>query len=257
MTAAIPNTYRFFVAPTAISGEQVCLTDTALIHQIGRVLRLRAGQRILLLDGLGTVYEVVLEEIERTHVSGHVERQKPATGEPPLHLTLCVALLRPERFAWVLQKGTELGVTTFVPVQFARSLPADHTSERKQERWHRIVREAAEQCCRGRIPDITPPHTVAEACTRIAHADLALLLSEAENRRDTPHTLRAALRQWHATSTQQHHIALLSGPEGGMTTEELTITKEHGIISVSLGPRILRAETAPLAAIAALWYECE
>ncbi len=260
--APISNTYRFFVAPELLATDDVLLTDPALVHQMGRVLRLRAGQRVLLLDGMGTACQVLLDAVERGQVRGHVEQRQPAGGELPLHLTIAIALLRSEPFEWVLQKGTELGAAAFLPVAFARSLPTERTSERKQTRWHTIVREAAEQSCRAIIPRILEPHTAAAACVHLAHADLALLLWEGEHHRDEPRTLANSLQPWwaqqHSTTTASRpHIAVLSGPEGGITPQELTTAQEHGIIPVSLGPRILRAETAPIAATAAIGYHCE
>lgn len=248
---SIPNTYRFFVPPESIRGNTVVLSDAALVHQLARVLRLRPGDRVLLLDGLGSAYEVALTALERERVIGTVERQAPAPGEPSVALTLFVALLRPERFEWVLQKGTELGVSAFVPVQCARSLPADRADERKLARWRRIVREAAEQSCRGRLPALVEPQPFRPACAATAAADLSLLLWEGEA--EPLRTVLRALSPPRGDHTPS--LAVLSGPEGGITPEELTTATEHGIIPVSLGPRILRAETAPIAAAAAIFYE--
>ncbi len=249
MTEAISNTYRFFVSPDVIHADLVRLDDADLIHQIGRVLRLRAGSRVLLLDGLGTAYVVTLTDVGRGLVTGQIEQRVAASGEPSLELTLYVGLMRAERFEWVLQKGTELGVTTFVPVQFSRSQAADQVSDRKQARWQRIVREAAEQACRGRLPVLLPLMSLEQACAAAAQAELALLLWEGK----AP-ALRSTLRIQPAVPTS---VAVLSGPEGGITPAELTSTAGHGIISISLGPRILRAETAPIAASAAILYEFE
>lgn len=258
---SISNTYRFFVPAEAINADQVSVQDTALAHQIGRVLRLRPGDRVLLLDGQGRAYTVVLTAVEREQITGQVEQQEAAGGEPAISLTLYVALLRAERFEWVLQKGTELGAGMVVPVICAHSLPADRADARKLARWQRILREAAEQSCRGRLPTIAEPQPFAAACTQAATADLALLLWEgsASHLRETLRT-RLALSPDSpppADHRQPTTIALLSGPEGGITADELTTATEHGIIPVSLGPRILRAETAPIAAAAAIFYECE
>lgn len=245
----LSNTYRFFVSPEAIQGEVVQLTEPALVHQISRVLRLNVGAQILLLDGQGNAYTVILAAIDRTHIVGHVERCDPAGSEAAFKLTLYVARMRSERFEWVLQKGCELGVAAFVPVQYARSLPAGK-ADKHQERWSRIVREAAEQSCRGVLPTITDPMDFTAACAAAARADLAIILWEGQ----AP-ALRIALQQ--VDRAQLDTVAILSGPEGGITSEELTIATEHGIIPSSLGRRILRAETAPIAATAAIFYEME
>lgn len=244
----IPNTYRFFVPPAALTDDHVTIDDSDLAHQMGRVLRLRPGSRVLLLDGQGTACSVRLTAVERARIAGLVEQRTPATGEPPLHLTLAVALIRAERFEWVLQKGTELGAGGFLPLHCQRSLAADQANPRRRQRWERIIREAAEQSCRGRLPNLEPPQPFVAACAWAARADLALLLWEG---RAAP-PLRDLLR---TRPTPPATLVLLSGPEGGIAPEELTTATEHGIIPVSLGPRILRAETAPIAALAAVLYE--
>lgn len=237
------------MSPTVITGDTVHLDDAALVHQIGRVLRLHPGDRVLLLDGVGNAYTVLLTEVGRTRVTGSIKQRTEAGGEPRVAVTLYLALLRPERFEWVLQKGTELGVSAFVPVTFAHALPADRADERKLSRWSRIIQEAAEQSCRGCLPRLAAPVSFAEACAQAATSAQACILWEGEAQ-----PLRTLLRQSVASPTS---LAVLTGPEGGITPAELTTATEHGIIPVSLGPRILRAETAPIAAIAAIFYELE
>jgi 16S rRNA (uracil1498-N3)-methyltransferase len=255
--SALPNTYRFFVPPAALAGDSVQLSDPELAHQIGRVLRLRPGSRVLLLDGSGMHYLVRLTSVERTQLAGEIEQRAAATGEPALALTIYVSLLRAERFEWVLQKGTELGVSQFVPLRCARTQASDQPNERKLARWQRIIREAAEQASRARLPTLGPTLDFAAGCEHASTAELALLLWEGArlpaSDQPTP-TLRAVLR---GQQPPPPTLALISGPEGGFEPTELTSAAGRGIISVSLGPRILRAETAPIAAAAALFYELE
>jgi 16S rRNA (uracil1498-N3)-methyltransferase len=208
-------------------------------------LRLGRGDRVLLLDGLGAACEVELTALERDVVRGRVLMRSVALGEPPVALSVFLPLIRPERFEWALQKCVELGVARLVPVAFARSLPADRADTRKLERWRRIVREAAEQSCRGRLPAVDEPLPFAAACAQVASADLSLLLWE----REAP-PLVAVLRDRVVAGVPPRSLALLSGPEGGVADEELNAAKACGIMPVSLGPRILRAETAPVAAAA-------
>jgi len=250
----LPNTRRFFVAPAALRGDELLLADHALAHQLARVLRLGPGDRVLLLDGLGAACEVELTALTRAEVAGRVLRRGPAGGEPPVELVVYLALMRAERFEWAIQKCVELGARRVVPVQFARSLPADRADDHKLDRWRRIMREAAEQACRGLLPDLSPPLTFAAACEQAAQSSLALILWEGE----APH-LRDVLRstQPPALSPQPSALALLSGPVGGITLAELTAARERGIMPASLGPRILRAETAPIAALSAILYELE
>lgn len=235
------NTYRFFVAPECIDGADVAVHDPDLIHQIGTVLRLTPGDQVTLLDNAGGSYLVVLERVERRMITGQVVTRSPAGGETRVALTLAIGVLRPERFAWALQKGTELGVHTFVPLLCERSL----NEGGRTDRWNRILREAAEQSRRGRCPAILTPIPFAQFC-----ADLTtpgLLLWEGSGATN----LRRAL-QSHAPID---HLTLISGSEGGLTLEELQIARRHGIMPVTLGPRTLRAETAPIVAAAATLYE--
>ncbi|PDW04141.1 RsmE family RNA methyltransferase [Candidatus Viridilinea mediisalina] len=239
------NTFHFFVDPTTLAHDHVTINDEPLVHQLVRVLRLGPGAFVRMLDGSGWACEVELTSLKRNEVHGVVrERHQPA-GEPPWHLSLFLALLRPERFEWALQKCVELGVSQVVPVVFERSLPAERADGRKHERWQRIVREAAEQSRRAILPSVATPVPFASACAHAATAALPLLLWEGE---------APLLRERLATPPLPTTISLLSGPEGGITTAELTAASEHGIMPVSLGPRLLRAETAPMAAMAALLY---
>ncbi|EFO78944.1 hypothetical protein OSCT_3189 [Oscillochloris trichoides DG-6] len=238
------NTYRFFVAPELLTTEFVRLEDAELVHQLGRVLRLAAGTQIMLLDGQGNQYTLELTGVSRTCVTGRVLSTGPAP-DPAYDLTLYVALIRPERFEWVLQKGTELGVRRFVPVHFSRCLPNERTDGRKTERWQRIIREAAEQAWRGRLPELAAPLSFAAACTAVAATQYTYILWEGS---------APPLREHLAPSAATASYAILSGPEGGITPDEIALATQHGIMPVSLGPHILRAETAPIMAAAVLCY---
>src|SRR5215212_11904773 len=174
------NTYRFFVDSGAIHGRDVLLEDAELAHQIGTVLRLRPGEIITLLDNSGWQHVVALHTVERGRVAGTVERKELADSEPRTKITLYIALMRPERFEWVLQKGTELGVSSFVPLICERSTiaDADELSAHKLERWNRILREAAEQSRRGKLPRLAPALFLPAACDQAAQRGTALLLWE-------------------------------------------------------------------------------
>jgi 16S rRNA (uracil1498-N3)-methyltransferase len=274
------NTYRFFVDADALHGREVVIEDAELIHQLGAVLRLRAGERVLLLDNSGWQYVVALNTLVGDRVTGTVERKELAGGEPRTKLTLYVALLRPERFEWVLQKGTELGVSAFVPVICERSTiaDADELSERKLDRWRRIVCEAAEQSRRGKLPRLAPALFFPAACEQAARRGQALLLWEGagapplrrvlrgssqlatdeelkiEDRRSKIADPRSSILD-PRLSAQPFSIALFSGPEGGFSAGEFETASRYGMIPVTLGPRTLRAETAPLVAASAILYE--
>ncbi|GIV95361.1 MAG: ribosomal RNA small subunit methyltransferase E [Herpetosiphonaceae bacterium] len=237
------NTYRFFVPPESFHGAEVAVDDRDLAHQLKAVLRLQPGAEITLLDGRGQRYHVELTALDRNQIRGRILERGPAGGEPHTRLTIYAALIKAERFEWLLQKGTELGVTRFVPLVSERSLPGT-IGEAKQARWQRILREAAEQSLRGRVPELCAPMPFAAACNAVG--EQGFLLWEAEG--GTP--LRVALRQITASS-----LAILSGPEGGFTNAEAELARQHGVRAITLGPRILRAETAPLVAAVAILYE--
>ncbi len=156
--------HRFFVTPQQIAHSAVRFDDDQA-HQIRRVLRLRPGDRVLVLDGEGWQYEVTLEEVALSRVIGLVTTKGHSTGEPSVRLTLFQSLLKREKFEWVLQKGTEIGVDTFVPMITRRSLVRD-TEDVKPEklgRWQRIIKEAAEQSGRGLLPRLLAPMPFAQA----------------------------------------------------------------------------------------------
>jgi 16S rRNA (uracil1498-N3)-methyltransferase len=235
---------RFFVPPSLdlTPGAPVDL-PLDVVHQAGHVLRLRPGDRVILLDGAGREAEVVLTTFSRKQVGGEVLACRPAPPPPQPHLTLYQAVLKGEHFAWVLQKATELGVAAIVPVVTERTVvPFEEAAERtKHARWERIVREAAEQSRRGTLPILHPPLRWPDACRRMAAAEAALLPWEEAT---TP--LPAAL----ALARTALHVALAVGPEGGLSPAEIVVAQAAGLTPVSLGPRILRAETAALAVCA-------
>ena len=244
---------RFFVDPTLPlqPGTELAL-PAALTHQVGHVLRMRPGDRIALLDNSGDECEVELLAFERTSIRARVLARRPVPGEDGPRVTLYQCGLKGEKFGWVLQKATELGVAGIVPVVSARTMAglADLRAGGKQERWERIVREAAEQSRRGRIPTIGAALPWAEAVAQAtATSDLALIPWEAVAGAPDARPIPAGARQ-------AGRIALFIGPEGGLTAEEVAGAAAAGVIPISLGPRILRAETAALAALAVLLIPC-
>lgn len=229
--------HRFFVEQPLVSGQTINL-PTAIAHQVTRVLRLRPGATIILLDGSGLGYPVHLVSSAGGRVGGIVGAGEPVSGEPGVAITLYVAPLKGDHFAYTLQKGTEVGASAFVPIITARTV-ASEASDAKLERWRRIVREAAEQSGRGRIPPVAVPRPFAEVC---AAAGPALIPWEGEHARP----LASAARGQVTTTT----LGLFIGPEGGFTAEEIAVAEAAGIVPVTLGPRILRAETAAVVATA-------
>ncbi len=252
------TTYRFFVQPEWLQQNSVAIAGT-LVHQIRDVLRMKPGEKIAVLDDSGWEYEVELDAVEEEQVVGHVLHKALATGEPRTKITLYQGVLKGHHFEWVLQKGTEIGIVEFVPVICDRCLVSslDDVSASKIARWRRIILEAAEQSRRGRLPRLQSPILFPQACDQTRQSGLALMPWEGE--RDV--ALRDLLPRETRTTTKGRgtrkpfSVGLLIGPEGGFTQEEVELAKRYGVHTLTLGTRILRAETAGLAAAAAILYE--
>lgn len=233
---------RFFL-PFPISGMQSINFPAATSHQIARVLRSKPGEHVIILDGSGDEMEVVLDEVTPQSTSGQIISRRPAPGEPHARLVLMVGLTQREKFEWILQKCTEVGVSAFIPVITTRSLAQDpKDAYHKLERWQKIVQEAAEQSGRGRIPTIQAPCKLPAALTPPVQNELRLLAWEEEHAHSLPAVINAA------GVTQTPYVTILIGPEGGITIEEAEIAKAAGFQAVTLGSRILRMETAAIAA---------
>lgn len=233
--------HRFFLTETEfVVGELVDLAPVA--RQLNSVLRLQVGAQIFLLDGLGNQFLVELQQIARDRTFGLVLQQHPVTSEPVVQLSLYQCSLKADKFEWILQKGTELGVTRFVPVISERSIvrPAEALLK-KYERWQSILREAAEQCGRGRIPDLASPLAWPVAIQQVTGFRLLPWEENAGHSNSLQHCL--------TDHPKINQVNLLIGPEGGVTADEVKLAERAGWQVVSLGPRILRAETAALAGI--------
>lgn len=222
----------------------MALTDERLRY-VRTVLRLRPGDRLELFDGKGRLALATVESADRRAVVLAVEAPEAAPdNEASVPLTLLFGVPKGDGAGRIIRAGTELGVGAFVPVLTARTVPKG--SDRQQKRWQRIAAEAARQCGRAVIPAVAEP-------THLARALAAL---------PTGVTLR--LVPWEDETTVRFvdclpaeppgAAALLIGPEGGLTAEEVAQARAAGFVSVSLGPRILRATTASIAACALLLH---
>lgn len=222
-------------------GQSINLAE--IHHQLQVVLRLQAGAQFVLLDGQGHAFQAELLMLTRKEATGRVLAEVACPPEPRAQVTLYQATLKADKFEWILQKGTELGVSRFVPVISQRSIVRPTAAVlNKYARWQAIIREAAEQCGRGRLPELLPPLDWSAAIQQ-AHG-LRLLPWEEQHRAAV--TIKTALTSPADNSTS---LALLIGPEGGIAEEEAMAAQAQGWQWVSLGPRILRAETAAIASI--------
>jgi 16S rRNA (uracil1498-N3)-methyltransferase len=240
---------RFFVPAQWLEEEEVTITGP-LVHRLRNVLRLRRGSHVLLLDNSGWEHEMEIANVTSQRIEGRVVHKSLAVAEPRTKITLYQALLKLDRFEWVLQKNTELGVVGFVPMITERCIigSLEDISKTKTERWWRILMEAAEQSGRARLPTLRPAVMFHTACEDAARGGLTLIPWEEEKER----SLRSVLRE---AERPPFSINLFVGPEGGFTPKELAQAQRYGARPITLGPRILRAETAGLVAAAAILHE--
>lgn len=237
---------RFFIeAPP--SGNAVILAGENARH-IARALRMQPGESLTVCDGSGTDYDCVLEHAAADEVQARVVGTHASAGEPNIHVTLYMAMPKADKMEFIVQKATELGVSEIAPFVSSRcvSRPDERALSKKCARWGKIAAEAAKQCGRGRIPQVRQAVPMTFAVEQAAEAGLALLLYEGERENSLRRVLQAGVPKT---------VSFLVGPEGGFTPDEAAAAITAGLRSVSLGPRVLRCETAPLAALSAIMYE--
>lgn len=238
---------KFFLPSTSGTvGETVCFTPEDAWH-IARVLRLTPGTEILAGDGRGYAYRVLLRTVTPQLVTGEILAKEEEGSEPALKIHLYQSLLKGEKMDWVLQKGTEVGIFSFQPFLSSRSVARPELTQagKKQERWSRIALEAAKQSGRGIIPAVHPLATM-ETLPWPAGVPVLVAWEGVEEKN---------LRQVLAAIPKPAELILVVGPEGGFSREEVAFFTDHGAIPVSLGPRILRAETAgPVTAALILYH---
>lgn len=238
---------RFFVSPDQIKDNLIQITGPDVNH-ITRVLRLGPGDGLTVLDGRGGVYQAVIESLGKNQVLCSVAKELPAPGAPPLRITLVQGIPKGDKMDLIVQKGTELGVSRVIPLICLRSvvkLGKEKTSKRR-ERWQRIALEAAKQCRRPDIPDITEPAEWEQVLAGLNPQALALIPWEEESAETMKNVLQG---------NPPGEVHVFIGPEGGFTPAEVETARARGVRPVTLGPRILRTETAGLAVLSMILYQ--
>ena len=236
---------RFFVSPDDLQQKFITLTGENAAH--AKVLRLKAGEQVLVCDGAGNECVCTVNDSNPQRISLVVDSRQAATSEAKVQASVYMAFSKGDKFEHVIQKATELGVYEIVAFPSSRcvSRPDEKSLAKKLERWQKIAASAAEQSGRGRIPQVVVLNSYQAALERAAKADVAILFYE--NERAT--TLRMALEEKPFST-----ISLLTGPEGGLEDREVGMAKDKGLQICTLGSRILRCETAPLCALSAVMY---
>ena len=238
---------RFFIPQECIEENRVRLCN-GFAHQICHVLRLKPQDLVVVLDNTGTEYTVSLTEVNKKQVIGHIKETRPSMAEPLVRITLFQSMLKRDKFEWVLQKCTEVGVARIVPVITQRTLTQKtEIKPAKMERWRRVIREASEQCTRGKVPDLAEPIWLEESLEW--PLDLRIMASLGGNRQSIQESL------CHTDSATGPNIGVWVGPEGGFDPEEVVLGEKAGSICVRLGQRTLRTETAAVVACTLILHE--
>ncbi|HXX86727.1 MAG TPA: 16S rRNA (uracil(1498)-N(3))-methyltransferase [Casimicrobiaceae bacterium] len=234
-------TPRFYCAMPLAKDTTIQLPEGPARHAVS-VLRLRSGSAITLFNGEGGEFSATIEDVARRNIRARIESHHDVERESPLHVTLVQGLASVERMDHVVQKAVELGVTAIAPVETSRSVMriSGPRAERRREHWRQIAIAACEQCGRNRVPEIRLPGAFGDWLAEASPAARRLLLAP------------DATQSLSALEAPRGAIELLAGPEGGLSAGEAAAARRAGFRAVRLGPRVLRTETAGVAALAAI-----
>lgn len=236
---------RFNISPADITGTSATLTGSEA-HHLRDVLRLKPGNRITLFDGTGATYEGKINLITPDTVLIQIDKTNSADdSRPQLHLGQ--ALITGKKIELVVQKATELGVSSLTPFT-STFCSTREPSPNRQERWQRIALESCKQCNRATPPEIKPLTTIKQCLQDASHHELKIIFWE-ETADLTLQDIATRIK-----TKQPRSLFFMTGPEGGLSDDEIATAKQHGFLSVTLGKQILRAETASLAAAAILQF---
>ena len=239
--------HRAYVAPGILDESVISLPrDTG--HYVVRVLRLRVGDQIGLFDGNGRECVVRLTHVSAGLVQG--ERVALLASSPPCSKVVVLGQGLPQgaRMDWIVEKCSELGLSTLVPLQTELSVvrSVGQRMTEKMARWQRIAAAAAGQCGRRTLLELGTPSSLADFCARYDAAPVKIICWEQEKSR--------GIRQVLETGDDRYPVAVLVGPESGFTEDEVAVAEAHGFVPVSLGPRRLRTETAAVAVTGIIRY---
>lgn len=232
----------YYVQPENIGGDQLTLTQEESRH-ITKVLRKQKGDAFLATDGAGTTYECQVDSFAHGLVTASILSKDEGRGEPEFQLILAVALLKKDRFKWIIEKGTELGISNFMPIVTERTIGTERSM--KPARCRKIAISAMKQSGRSRLPEIADPMTFHALLNASPMADVQLIAHEKDDRQNLDDVLHTPVRS----------AVLCVGPEGGFTEEEVIIAREHGYRNFRMGIRRLRTETAAITAAALIMHK--
>ena len=238
---------RFFIKRVDISGLSSVIKGSDANH-IKNVLRLKPGHRIELFDGTGYEYEALITGFSVNSVEVSILGQFCSTAESPVQITVAQALLKERKMDGLIRQLTELGVTGWFPFLGSRSVPKpdENRISVRRQRWEKIAKEALKQCKRGRIPKIGNVLSFEDILKLGSESDLNIVFWEDESK-----PLNSSITSF---GRDAEKILIVLGPEGGFTPQEIEKAKTAGFVTAALGPRILRAETAAVAACSIVQY---
>lgn len=245
---------RYFIPSHQISEKQCFFTDQDA-HHIVKVMRYQPGDQVVGSDGLGRTFLVRLKEIEKDQVSGEILHDLDEERELPIRVTVAQGLPKGDKLEWVLQKGTELGAHHFIPFYSSRTIVKydEKKATKKTERWKKIIKEAAEQSHRNKLPQIESIYSFEQLSNVKADLKLVAYEKEAQGINEKPTLLARELQKLQPNQS----LLVVIGPEGGFDEQEMNTLEQKGFYRISLGSRILRTETASQYVLAAISYHFE
>lgn len=235
---------NFYITKDMIKENEAVITGEEAKH-ISRVLRMKKGDNVTLCDGEGNFYEAVLTAFSENSVTAEILSERIAETEPKTKITLYQGIPKNPKLETIVQKATEIGALRIVPMATKRAV-AKIEKGNKIDRLRKIALEASKQSKRGVVPEVCEPVTFSEAVKEASKAELSIIPYEEE----TEKSLKSVL-----SGKTPATVSVMIGPEGGFDESEIKLAKDMGIISVTLGKRILRTETAGLAVMSAVLYE--
>lgn len=240
--------HKFFVNSENIAGNRICIKGEDVNH-IYKVLRLRENDEILVSNGMGREYISKILDINKHEVVCEAVESFDNTSEPPVNITLYQGLPKAQKMELIVQKCVEIGVVKFQPVITQRVVVKIDGKDisNKMDRWNKIAEEAAKQSNRGILPAVLPPISFEKAVEELKNMDIAVIPYEKEKSK--------GVREAFSAASSYKKIGILIGPEGGFEESEVAVCMQEGIKPITLGPRILRTETAGMVASSIILYE--
>jgi 16S rRNA (uracil1498-N3)-methyltransferase len=242
----MPRPPRFFICPDQVIDQLITISGEDVRH-IATVLRMKTGDGLLLCDGTGAEYQAKIVQVGRAEIRAEIVSRSNREARHPL-ITLLQGLPKSDKMDWIVQKSTELGVATIFPLVTERTIVKIRDEKKRVSRWQKIAREAAMQSNRPDIPQVGHIQTLSDLLQTLSPEPQTLLLLPWEGGTEP---INNVLRQMHGV----RNVVVLIGPEGGLSAQEAAFAEERGFHLVSLGPNILRTETAAVAVLSMIGYE--